>query len=1148
MAISYERLESLLKIRKISKTDFRLMTGMSTVTMAKLFKNENVTADVLDNICKVLGCQLSDIAEFVPEVSEERWQNIQDDKKYIVQLNYLMDENYYDGMPLFLYGYAIEGDEGIERRKRCELIQVMKRDNIHIWRLEQTITGIDLRSLICGMEQCIIIEDYLHRGGFVLHSDLRGKQKNEIEQKFFGAHICHENNYYRPNILLIPEEESSDLDRELQPLHSLGEDMMNCESLICRNKRILYCDSEGELDIEKMELIHDFFKTEGFLINGTKDLCRIGDFEVFSMTVDNVSQDELFSIKSEVEETELRRRSMTGYKVMVYCKHLHGQYMIQTASYNSGNPTSFKTYDIIITDSDVVRTVKIPESSSILEVRLFEKNTDSRFQLIGYKKIPLMRDIVMSYHIRGGSQTTLEDKYTRRLKASSGNKGNVVNDKIERYSSSETHMKNDDNDPWRKKFLQVERDFNEVYSTELAESVFFNKGMSAHEDFLAWFKRRINASGINSVWIFDPYIDAESVPRLMRAVSDMGVGVKIITDKNAPSRNSSDRINLLRKSCEGLQEFMPTRFEVYAFTTKGGLLHDRMIIMVGQQYMPIVYSLSNSLDNMGMSHPSVVCKLSREAGKKAAEYYWELFNDRNELGEVETLYKSTGKAKSERIRTVQTEEEKQKRTDSTVIFFNDRLGSCKLPLLGTEGGRIIFPQNITEEKKMQIAEIICDGAEDYWDKLAYLYSHMTSADGSKIMKQLKLKYHQRLGTVLQNILQDALNNDSDGTQGKPILRVNPEKNFRNILDTMGYIVDNPYLSISSTHICWEADLAFEILAVKDFSRIKEVFEKTFNDDVSMGVVKTWQGLIYKIAMILEIQREESDKLAVECIKSEVDYLEAIGMQYFIKRGTIDVAIDVIQNDEHCSEFFRAALIDLQVEDCRRGYRDNLVKESGIPDEEFVNMRNDFFCNLSDIKKKWVESFADSLTAEQLEECFADIDLRSCKDVGDLVIMLLHAGKVPMDEAEKYLIYCFFKKVDNNYKLEEGYWVGKDFSNGKVYMGLLSEHCTSMGRKSLIQKLAAYEKKIVRCLHDVFLRQKNYRKWKCYIDMLIWCYVMRLICQNNWKDYEELTSEDKNRQSREMEIHGLLKKYRVVLKEYSDAYNYLILNFEINELE
>ena len=364
---------------------------------------------------------------------------------------------------------------------------------------------------------------------------------------------------------------------------------------------------------------------------------------------------------------------------------------------------------------------------------------------------------------------------------------------------------------------------------------------------------------------------------------------------------------------------------------------------------------------------------------------------------------------------------------------------------------------------------------------------------------------------------------------------------------MGYIVDNPYSGIYSTHISWEADLAFEILAVKDFSRIKEVFGNTFSDDVSMGTVKTWQGLIYRIAMMLEIQREESDKLAVECIKSEVDYLEAIGMQYFIKRGTIDAAIDVIQNDEHCSEFFRAALIDLQVEDCRRGYRDNLAKARGIPDEEFANMRNDFFRNLSEIKKKWVESFADLLTAEQLKEYLGDIDLRSCEDVGDLVIMLLHAGKVPMDEAEKYLIYCFLKKVDNNYKLEEGYWVVKDFANGEVFLELLSEHCTSAGRKSLIQKLAACEKKIVRCLHDVFLRQKNYRKWKCYIDMLIWCYTMRMICRNSWQDYEELTSEDKNRQRREMEIQGLLKKYRAVLEKYSDAYLMLIRSFDIAEL-
>lgn len=75
-------------------------------------------------------------------------------------------------------------------------------------------------------------------------------------------------------------------------------------NLVCRFKRKLYLDENGNYDIDKMEIIYSFFKKENFLINGNKDLCRIGDFEVFSTLVDRMRQDDLFRIESQVEEID----------------------------------------------------------------------------------------------------------------------------------------------------------------------------------------------------------------------------------------------------------------------------------------------------------------------------------------------------------------------------------------------------------------------------------------------------------------------------------------------------------------------------------------------------------------------------------------------------------------------------------------------------------------------------------------------------------------------------------------------------------------------------------------------------------------------------------------------------------------------------
>lgn len=82
-----------------------------------------------------------------------------------------------------------------------------------------------------------------------------------------------------------------------------------------------------------------------------------------------------------------------------------------------------------------------------------------------------------------------------------------------------------------------------------------------------------------SVWIFDPYIDADSVTRILRSVTDVGVQMKIVTDAKAPSRNKNDRIAVLQCACEKLGEIMGNQFAFYAFNGNKYLLHDRILML-----------------------------------------------------------------------------------------------------------------------------------------------------------------------------------------------------------------------------------------------------------------------------------------------------------------------------------------------------------------------------------------------------------------------------------------------------------------------------------------------------------------------------------------------------------------------------------------
>ncbi len=67
MYISYKKLWKLLIDRDLLKKDLCDMAGISSASMAKLGKNENVNTDILVKICAALECDTSDIMEIVIE-------------------------------------------------------------------------------------------------------------------------------------------------------------------------------------------------------------------------------------------------------------------------------------------------------------------------------------------------------------------------------------------------------------------------------------------------------------------------------------------------------------------------------------------------------------------------------------------------------------------------------------------------------------------------------------------------------------------------------------------------------------------------------------------------------------------------------------------------------------------------------------------------------------------------------------------------------------------------------------------------------------------------------------------------------------------------------------------------------------------------
>lgn len=76
MAIRFYKLEDLLRRKGLKKKDLVQPDLISSATMAKLSRGDNVTTETIDRICAFLHVQPSEIMEYVEETPEEKEERL----------------------------------------------------------------------------------------------------------------------------------------------------------------------------------------------------------------------------------------------------------------------------------------------------------------------------------------------------------------------------------------------------------------------------------------------------------------------------------------------------------------------------------------------------------------------------------------------------------------------------------------------------------------------------------------------------------------------------------------------------------------------------------------------------------------------------------------------------------------------------------------------------------------------------------------------------------------------------------------------------------------------------------------------------------------------------------------------------------------
>lgn len=70
MPLSFQKTVALLEQRKITSYTFKQSKVLSQSTITKLRRNQCVTTDTIETLCRVLNCQPGNLMEYVPDEAE----------------------------------------------------------------------------------------------------------------------------------------------------------------------------------------------------------------------------------------------------------------------------------------------------------------------------------------------------------------------------------------------------------------------------------------------------------------------------------------------------------------------------------------------------------------------------------------------------------------------------------------------------------------------------------------------------------------------------------------------------------------------------------------------------------------------------------------------------------------------------------------------------------------------------------------------------------------------------------------------------------------------------------------------------------------------------------------------------------------------
>ena len=320
-----------------------------------------------------------------------------------------------------------------------------------------------------------------------------------------------------------------------------------------------------------------------------------------------------------------------------------------------------------------------------LDEQLFETADSTRVDIFGFKtdsydegclccnwRINYIRELNLQMSFIGNKSNPV--KFDWLEKTTSSKMTDRVSQALSfstRSSISESRIKGRNIDSWVPVNQALKSLFTKLYPPQSDGRFFSRWGQSNGEgrlQFVEWFKGLIEKHHQQHIAIFDPYFEDVGLSLLTLYASPDAEYTIFRTipkprDEDTPRRRKKDNlvnegIDNLIANCEHNRKLLQ-RSKVKVYGLKEGRLHDRYILVIGQNGLPVEgFHLSNSFQKAAENYPLLITPIPTDVLYKTNQYTFDLVQEANnpssekdETNSVSVLFDS----KSSPVQTKQYE-------------------------------------------------------------------------------------------------------------------------------------------------------------------------------------------------------------------------------------------------------------------------------------------------------------------------------------------------------------------------------------------------------------------------------------------------------------------------------------------------------------